>query len=546
MDYFWAAIGLLAGLGAFLFGFKALSENVEKLANNKLRRWFDKTANNKWVGVGIGTVTTAILQSSSATTVMVVGFVNAGLMSLYQATAVIMGANVGTTITAQIAALQAFDFIGFITVFTGVGVLLDMLSKNHKAKTVGVLLAGLGLVFLGLQVMSDSMSIFRGNAAFRNLLSKVSNPFLLLLIGALFTALVQSSSAVTSLVIIMVGSGLSIGAPESNGVLFLILGSNIGTCATAMLSSVGAGTNAKRAALIHLLFNVVGCAVFTVFLLCFPSFMRNVLAKWFPEPQTQIAMFHTMFNAICVLLFLPFTSVFVKIATGLVREKVSPAQSTRFLDERILQTPAVALNQVSRQAESLLQSAMQSLELAFCGFIQADGSYRAREDERNEEIFSAQNEITEYLIRISARDISYEDEKIVSALHHGVVDIARIAELAENITRYTEIVRQNEIFFSDGVRGELRDMHEKVQDLYKILPHSFVQGDLPSRNRIDALEEEIDEARRALVNDHIRRLNEGKCKPASSSVFISLVGNLERAADHLTNLAHLFEETVSV
>ena len=298
MDYFWAFIGLLAGLGAFLFGFKVLSESIEKLANSRMRRWFDKTAKSKLAGVGIGTVTTAIIQSSSATTVMVVGFVNAGIMTLYQATAIIMGANIGTTITAQIASLQAFDFIAFVTVFTCIGVFMDMLSKNEKVKTVGVVLAGLGLVFLGLQVMSDSMSIFRDSQSFKNFLTGVSNPFLLLLVGTAFTALVQSSSAVTSLIIVMVGAGLTIGEPGSNGVLFLVLGSNIGTCITAILSSVGASTNAKRASLIHLMFNVFGSIIFTVFLLCWPSFMQDTLVRWFPQAQTQIAMFHTFFNVI--------------------------------------------------------------------------------------------------------------------------------------------------------------------------------------------------------------------------------------------------------
>lgn len=547
MDYFWAVVGLLAGLGAFLFGFKVLSESIEKLANSRMRRWFDKTSKSKLAGVGIGALTTAIIQSSSATTVMIVGFVNAGLMSLYQATTVIMGANIGTTITAQIASLQAFDFIGFVSVFACVGVFMDMLSKNEKVKTVGIIFAGLGLVFLGLQVMSDSMSIFRNSEAFKGFLTGVRNPFLLLLIGAAFTALVQSSSAVTSLVIVMAGAGLSIGAPNGNGVLFLVLGSNIGTCITAILSSVGASTNAKRASLIHLMFNVFGSVIFTAFLLCWPSFMQDTLVKWFPQAQTQIAMFHTFFNVICVAIFLPFTSLFVKIAQKAVREKQTINTSeARFLDERILQTPAIALNQATKETEYLAQLAMQSLDLAFNGFLKEDETSKAQVDALNARIFELNGKIIDYLIKISANDVSYGDEKMISALHHGANDIIRISELADNVTKYTANCKRDEITFSPAVKASLEEMYKKILNLYEKTRLVFVQGDITALKNVDSIEDEIDGARREMVNDHIRRLNEGKCKPASSGVFINLVGNLERAADHLTYLAHSFDDSAAV
>ena len=247
MQVFLSIIALFAGLGAFLFGFKVLSDNIEKLASDKLRSWFDKTGKSRLAGVGIGAGVTAIIQSSSATTVMVVGFVNVGLMSLFQATTVIMGANIGTTITAHIASMVSIPFIEIITALTVVGVFMDMLSKNEKVKIVGLMLAGLGLVFLGLEYMSLAMKDFSKMPAVSNFLQSVDNRFILLLAGAVITAIVQSSSAVTSLVISMAAQGLVIGNPANSGVLFLILGSNIGTCITAILSSIGANTNAKRA-----------------------------------------------------------------------------------------------------------------------------------------------------------------------------------------------------------------------------------------------------------------------------------------------------------
>ena len=322
MEYVYGVMGLLGGLGVLLFGFKVLSDAIEKLANDRLRSWFSKTSGTgRLAGVGIGLVTTTIIQSSSATTVMTVGFVNAGVMSLTMATAVIMGANIGTTITAQIAALSAFEFSSFVLPFAFIGIFMAMLSKKDKVQTVGYILGGLGLVFVGLDIMGSSMDIFATSDTFKDLLLTIDNPFLLLLIGTAFTALIQSSSAVTTIIITMVGAGLMIGS-GGNSVYFLVLGSNIGTCVTALLSAIGANTNAKRAALIHLMFNVFGTILFTIMMLCWPTFSQITFEAWFPgNPQTQIAMFHTFFNTVCVILFFPFINVFVKIATFLIRDK---------------------------------------------------------------------------------------------------------------------------------------------------------------------------------------------------------------------------------
>ena len=381
MDYTLSVISLLAGLGAFLFGFKILSDNIEKLATNRLRSWFDKTGKSRLAGVGIGTAVTAIIQSSSATTVMVVGFVNAGLMSLFQATTVIMGANIGTTITAYIASMAEIPLIEFVTAFTCVGVFMNMLSKSDKVKTVGLMLAGLGLVFLGLEYMSGAMSIYKDSPEFQHFLTTVSNPFLLLLIGVIFTAIVQSSSAVTSLVIVMVGQGLVIGN-GGNDVLFLILGSNIGTCITAILSSIGANTNAKRASLIHLMFNVFGSVIFTVFLLCWPTFMQDTLIAWFPGAAgLQIALFHTFFNVVCTCIFLPMANVFVKIATRIIPDKKGAGQvagDSVLLDERFIKTPSVAVSQANKAATRMAELAMQSMRIALEGFVLGDEGTRRR------------------------------------------------------------------------------------------------------------------------------------------------------------------------
>ena len=545
LDYVLAVVALLAGLGAFLFGLKVLSDNIEKLATNKLRRWFDKTGKSRLAGVGIGAGVTAIIQSSSATTVMVVGFVNVGLMSLFQATTVIMGANIGTTITAYFSVIADIPFIEIITVFTCVGIFMDMLCKKDKSKTIGMMLAGLGLVFLGLQFMGMAMDEFAQQQVVKDFLISVDNRLVLLLAGVIITGIVQSSSAVTTLIVQMVGAGLVIGDPSNSGVLFLVLGTNSGTCITAILSSIGANTNAKRAALIHLMFNVFGTVIFSIFLLCWPGFMDATIGKWFAnDPGLQIALFHTFFNVVCTCLFLPFVNVFVKVATKLIRPRKKgekEAADTVLLDERFLSTPSVAVEQANKAATVMAGRAMESLKIAFDGFVTEDESAKEKVDELNGRVSEMERAIVAYLIKISSQDVSLTDEKLISAIHHSTGDILRISELADNITKYTRNCRRDGIEFSAGVKKSLQDMYAKIDELYQKTLDVFDKKDITAIKAVDRVEDDVDAARKEMIADHIRRLNEGKCKPQSSGIFINLVGNLERAADHLTYVAHAFD-----
>ena len=545
MDYTLAVVALLAGLGAFLFGFKVLSDNIEKLATNKLRRWFEKTGKSRLAGVGIGAGVTAIIQSSSATTVMVVGFVNVGLMSLFQATTVIMGANIGTTVTAYFSVIADIPFIEIITVLTCVGIFMDMLCKKDKTKTIGMMLAGLGLVFLGLQYMGMAMDQFSEQQVVIDFLRSVDNRLVLLLAGIVITGIVQSSSAVTTLIVQMVGAGMVIGDPSNSGVLFLVLGTNIGTCVTALLSSIGTKTNARRAALIHLMFNVFGTVIFSVFLLCWPGFLNATLGKWFAnDPGLQIALFHTFFNVVCTCIFLPFTNVFVKISTKLIREPKdsnSPANDAQLLDERLINSPSVAINQANKAAVRMAELSMEALRTAFNGFVVGDEKAKEEVAELNTRIGDLERAIVAYLIKVAAEDISLSDEKLISAIQQSTGDILRIGELADNITKYTRNCKRDGIEFSHGVIKSLQDMFAKIEELAARTLDVFDRKDITAVKAVDKVEDEIDADRKAMVKDHIRRLNEGKCKPASSGVFINLVGNLERAADHLTYVAHALD-----
>ncbi len=531
---------MLAACGAFLIGFKLLSDNMERLAGDSLKRLFNKTSDKKWVGVGMGAISTAVVQSSGVTTVMVVGFVNAGIMSLYQAAAVIMGANIGTTITAQLAALQALPIDTIFIFLVFLGVMMEMFSKNDKVKSVGFALAGLGMVFFGLEIMSSTMKIYASDPAVTDILASLTNPFLLLIFGIVFTALVQSSSAVTTIIIGMASAGLIIGG-GGNAVLYLILGSNIGSCVTALMSSIGTSVNARRASTIHLLFNVTGALLFMVMLLFCPNFFQDTFVKWFPEASTQIAMFHTFFNIICTLLFLPFTKILVTLSMKLIPEKVQMEKAPYelvYMDKRFMSTPTVALGQLRKECFRMADMSMESLRIAFRGFIDRDLEAITKVYELNESIAKLSEQISDYLVKVSAAGVSLSDEKQISALHSNIGDIARIAELADNLTKYTKKEVRDNLVFSDGINDKLEVMHGMLQDQYIYVQQIILYGNRDALPESDSLEDRIDGMRRELVAEHITRLGQGKCRPENNTIFINLVCNLERIGDHLNFIAH--------
>lgn len=555
MEYLYLVLELCGGLGAFLIGMNMMSDSMSRLAHGRLKSMLNKTANNRIAGVGIGAAVTMIIQSSSATTVMVVGLVNAGIMTLFQATAVIMGANIGTTITAWIASLGSLDVSAFLLVLAVVGVFMTMFSKTEKVKVIGTVLAGLGLIFVGLGVMSDSMDDDAIIAVIKDALSVVKNPFLLLLIGVVATGIVQSSSAVTSIVVVLATSGVLIGG-TGDGVYYVIIGSNIGTCVTAIISSIGANPNARRAAVIHLLFNCLGAILFVVFLLCWQpfgtSFSETVLDKIFPATaagpnyQFQIAFFHTLFNVTCTCIFLPFAKGFVKLANLLVREKKSsdegaPKGLLGDLDERLMRQPSVALAHLYQEAGKMLTYSVSTLTEAFEAFVKKDTSVKQDIQDRNNKLSGANRAAVEYLVKLSASSLVMEDEKTISNMHYVLNDIVRIGELADNVTKYTDHYENDGLIFSAEFISMTQEMFEKIKKLYAACLAAFSERDFSRLQEVDAIEDEIDNYRRKLVNQHIKRLNEGKCQPQSASVFINLVGNLERAADHLTYIAHSIE-----
>lgn len=527
-------IELFAGASVFLVGVKLLSSNIEQLATTGIKDIFNKTANNKIVNVGIGMVTTALVQSSGLTTVLIVGFVNVGLISLAQATAMIMGANIGTTLTAQIAALSAFEFSKYIKIIAFVGILMTMISKKETTKKAGFIITGLGLIFIGLGFMSASLTPLKEEAS--DVFTLVTNPFLMFLIGIFLTALVQSSAAITSILISIAAAGLQIG-DGGNSVLFIILGTNIGSCVTALMSSFGASPNAKRASLIHLLFNTFGSLIFFIVLLIFPGFMDVTFGKWFKETATQIAMFHTFFNVIGTIVFLPFTNVFVKIATFLVKDKPVKEENITLLDERIIQNTSLAIEQVEKETMRLADIAMQSFRSAYKAF------YDKNADELSETVNNISvcdkmsKQITDYLIKVSL-NTGLTEEKKINDIHNNIGDIMRIAEIADNFTKYTRHEVEDNLTFSDGVKEELNEMVSRIENLFNLTKEAVLTKNSAVINEIDVVEESVDAMRKHLIDSHIERLNRGECKAENSSIFINLVSNLERLGDHLTYIAY--------
>lgn len=546
LDTVSSVVLLLVGLGVFLLGFKFLGDSIEKLSASKMRALFNKAAGNRFAGVGIGALATAIVQSSSVTTVMVVGFVNAGVMTLTQAAAVIMGANIGTTITGWLVWLNQFNVMMYAMLLTLVGLIMTMVSKNNKVNTAGTLIASLGLVFVGLEIMSGSMSGFTDNQFVIDALSSVSNPLLLLLIGAGITAIVQSSSAVTSVLVVMASATppLLVGG-GGNGILFVILGTNIGTCITAVLSSIGANTNAKRACLYHLLFNVIGSIIFLIVFWIWDGFYDDVLMAMFHNHTTCITFFHTAFNVICTCLYLPFIKYLVKLTEIIIpdrKKKAKHKEAEGFMDKRLLLTPSLAIGQLVKQTTYTAGIAVKSLNAAVAGFIAKDDGKFDTISQDIEKVGELSREITDYLIEISAKDISLSDERIVNVLHRDNTDVVRIADIAENIVGYTRKAIDETLVFSEVVKHDLNRLMNLLNEQYELVVDIVEDNNLVKIKQSDEIEQEIDDTKKRLLNEHIARMSRGECNAENNSLFVSLVSNLERVGDHLSLMAHSVED----
>ena len=544
MTVFLCILALLAGSGVFMAGMNMLSSNLEKIAGNKMKSLLGKISNNRFAGVGIGASVTAIIQSSAATTVMAIGFVNAGVMTLMQATAIIMGANIGTTVTGLLVSLSSFDISLYFSVFTFIGIMM-MFIKNDKVKIIGGILAGLGLLFVGLDLMSNAFNDPAIKEFFIKIFTSINFPLLLILCGIVFTALLQSSSAATGLVIVMVGNG----AIDVSSALFIILGSNIGTCVTAIIASIGTTTNAKRTAFIHLAFNVIGTIIFTIFIWIFTPYIVSFLDAIFPNNgEMQIALFHIIFNVTTTLLLLPFIKWLVKLAELVIREKKkesAPAFTLKYVDDRLLKTPPIALMQVKKEVEYMASLANENLERSFDVIFLKDKTKIDKVYEVEEHINFMNNALTKYLIKLSSL-VNSDEEKIIGSYFHVLNDIERIGDHAENFLEVGIKLIENNLSFSKEGEEEVKTMYSKVLAMYDLAIEGFDDVKKNHLKELDKYEQQLDDMKDDLSSSHFDRLADGKCSIEMGDMFYSIISGLERVGDHLVNVGYsIFNPTGS-
>ncbi len=534
-------VWLLAGVGVFIVGMNFLSGALEKSANGGMKKLLSKISNNRFSGVGIGAGVTAIIQSSSATTVMVIGLVNAGAMTLIQATSVIMGANIGTTVTGVLIALKN-DYFNMAMYLLGfVGVMLGFFARE-KVKIVGRLCSGLGMIFIGLNIMSSEQAF--GNSLiedmFRNVFAVVDFPLLLILIGAVFTALIQSSAAATGIVITMVGSQ-SISVDLA---LFIILGANIGTCVTALLASFGASTNAKRVAFIHFAFNVIGTVVFAVLICIFGSQAVKLLQIICPGEsimslQMQVSVFHVIFNVTTTILLLPFVELLVKLSQTVIKDKKMPENelSLKYVDVRLIKTPSIAMQQTKKEIQYMMDLVQENLRLSF-GAVDGE-NLACEEDIRANEahIDFINNSLTKYLISLSSV-VEERDEKTIGSYFHVLNDLERIGDHAENFFEIAVEMNRKGLDFSPDAKQELLSMRGSVKEMFDIAKNAFTFSDKNGLTRLTELETLVDKTKKVLTERHFERLKQGLCSVELIPYYTSIVTRLERVADHIVNVGY--------
>ena len=538
-------LSLVAGVGIFLIACTMMSSDLEALGSKRLKALFAKTAKSKLVGVGVGTVTTAAIQSSSATSVMVIGFVNAGIMSLAQAATVIYGANIGTTFTGQLVALGMFGgnsvstSVVFAT-FAGIGAFILAFAKKDKARKIGGILAGFGMLFVGLSMMSGAMKSFSELAQVRSFLALFENPFLLVLIGAILTALVQSSSVMTSMAITMVVTGLI----TLNQGIYITMGSNIGTCVTALIAGLTSTRNAKRTALIHLIFNVSGVIVFMLIGLFISLGGINygwLFERMFPNaPQLQMSMFHTIFNVITVIVVLPLTNLLIKLVTKLVPDKKSEKSDEPhlyFVEEHMIATPPIAVMQVKNEVVNMAKIAHENFNIA-CELICTLNYEKIDAFRKNERTLDFLNrELNSFAAKLLRSDLSEKDRVYLSTVIRSAADLERVGDYAENITEYSDRLKDTDGRFSSEAIAEIEDVRSEVNRLFEIVSRAYADCDVELLKDAFDIEDKIDDATNGMADSHIERLERGECTPEVGAQYLSLAANIERIADHYINVA---------
>lgn len=536
-------LAMLGGLAVFMFGMHTLSAALEKFAGGKLENWLEKMTSNPVKGVALGAGVTALIQSSAATTVMLVGFVNSGIMKLSQAIGVIMGANIGTTATGWILSLSGLKGNGilmlvspdfFTPLLAIIGVVLIMFTKSDRKRTFGTILLGFSLLMFGMNMMSGAAEGLKDNAAFREFMVMFTNPFLGVLVGALLTAILQSSSVSIG---ILQTLARETGTITYQIALPIILGQNIGSCVTALISSIGANKSAKRVAIVHLYFNVIGTIVFLSLFYLVNALIDLPFMEQHLE-ATGIAIIHTCFNLIVTLMFLPFTKQLEKLACLTVRDKPGDEDNeVPLLDKRLLNTPSVAIEQCKNVAFKMAKLTKKTLLMSL-GLVTKYDKEIAQEVADNENTIDLyEDNIGSYILKISSKDLSVNDSQIVSNLLHTIGDLERISDHAVNIMEAAEEMHTKKVRFSPAAEEEVGIMIKAVTEILEMSINSFTSFDVALAKEVEPLEDVIDGLRTELKNRHVKRLRDGVCTIELGFILQDLLTNFERVSDHCSNIA---------
>lgn len=532
---FGTILTMAGGLGLFLFGMELMSDSIEKVAGARLRRILEIFTTNRFMGMIVGIIFTGIIQSSSACTVMVVSFVNSGLMNLYQAAGVILGANIGTTITSQ---LVSFNLSKIAPLILLVGVVVMMFTKKEKVRKVAEVVVGFGILFVGLSTMSQAMANMKNEPQVVNLLMSLKNPFLATLMGFALTAIIQSSSVTVSIVLLLANQDL-LPLPIT---LYIILGCNIGACATAMLASMTGKKDAKRAALIHLLFNIIGTVIIYIALFVAGDQIVELIKSISADNGRFVANAHTLIKIAQVIMLFPFTGWLVKMTYLIVPgedQKVGYRESyqLKYIGDKVVFNPATAVVEVIKELERMASLAEENLNRAMNALITLD-------EEDIEEVYKVEKNInflnhaiTDYLVKINQTTLPIEDLNSLGALFHVVNDIERIGDHAENVADAARQRKEEGVSISKEAQKELGDMLEMVNKIIRYAVEMFAKSDESHMQEIVTLEDQVDEKERELQKKHVERLTKGECSPEAGMIFSDIVSGLERVADHATNIA---------
>lgn len=527
------AIGIMGGLGLFLYGMNLMGDGLQKSAGSKLKRIIELLTSNVIMGVLVGMVVTMVIQSSSATTVMVVGFVNAGIMSLPQAIGVIMGANIGTTITAQLVSLDV-DFLAPVAL--GIGIVIYMFTNKPKYKHIAEILIGFGILFTGMDFMKDAVKPLAEYQGFTDmLLSFGHHPILGVLMGFAITAIVQSSSASMGMLIALASQGL---VPVT-AALPILYGENIGTCVTSLISSIGASRNARRAAIMHLTFNVLGSIIFMLILS--RPIVEIVTAIDPTDAARQIANAHTLFNVINVILLLPFNKLIVKLAMKLVPEakgeEDDDSKVVKYIDDRMIETPSIALANIVKETLRMGEKSKESLNAAMYGVIDKSNEKIELSFKREKLINELQKLILNYLLKLSKASLNEDSRETVDALFNTVNDIERVGDHAENIAELAKDIVDSEVSFSDVGMSELKDMYNKVVSTYTYALEAMRTSNVELACKVIKMEEQVDMMEKSCRANHMNRLSSSSCSIESGVIYLDIISNLERVSDHAVNIA---------